>query len=270
MTTLRIGRIPYLNSVLFYAGLADAAARDGVRVELVPLVPRALSASASRGDVVAGPVPLVTTWDLEPRWQPLDVDGTGDPCIATVERAHSILLFSKRPLRELGGAEVGVTAETSTSVRLMRVLFDACWNVRPARLVPVDREHNDAFLLIGDEALRHRQGVEGFAYVADLGEAWNAWTGLPFVFARWVVRDDVPRDVRVALRRWIDASVASTRARLDAVLAPLGERLRMSVEQMRAYLDAFRFHTGPEERRAIDRFRALDAAARRRDEAAAA
>ncbi len=270
MKTIRIGRIPYLNSVLFYEGLEEAAARDGVRVELEPLVPRALSAAASRADVVAGPVPLVTTWDLEPHWEPLDVDGSGDACIATVERAWSILLFSRRPFDALDGAEVGVTAETSTSVRLMRVLFDAHWNVRPARYAPVDAERNDAVLLIGDDALRHRHGLDGFAHVADLGEVWHEWTGLPFVFARWIVHESVPADDRARLVRWIDASMEAARARLDEVLAPREADLGMSVREMRDYLDAFRFRMGPDEHRAVERFRALDAATRQRDATAAA
>ena len=44
-----------------------------------------------------------------------------------------------------------------------------------------------AFLAIGDEALRLKT-VEGYPYCCDLGEAWTRWTGLPFVFALWVVQ----------------------------------------------------------------------------------
>jgi chorismate dehydratase len=29
-------------------------------------------------------------------------------------------------------------------------------------------------------------------FVLDLAEEWHAWTGLPFVFALWCVRDDAP------------------------------------------------------------------------------
>lgn len=81
----RVGQIPYLNSEVFYYGMASED------VDLVPLVPRALSSAALEDRVDAGPIPLVTCFDLEDRFEPL-----GDYCIATVERARSILLFSQK------------------------------------------------------------------------------------------------------------------------------------------------------------------------------
>ena len=50
-------------------------------------------------------------------------------------------------------------------------------------------EANDAALMIGDAAMRApRQGL----FVLDLAEEWHSWTGLPFVFALWLVRKDAP------------------------------------------------------------------------------
>jgi chorismate dehydratase len=43
-----------------------------------------------------------------------------------------------------------------------------------------------AFLAIGDEALRLRAHPD-YPQRLDLGEAWRAWTGLPFVFGLWFV-----------------------------------------------------------------------------------
>ena len=64
--TARIGRIPYLNSEVFYYGMAAEA-----DVELRPLAPRALSAAAVDGGLDAGPVPLVTCFELEHTFKPL-------------------------------------------------------------------------------------------------------------------------------------------------------------------------------------------------------
>ena len=47
----------------------------------------------------------------------------------------------------------------------------------------------DAVLVIGDRAMRVPR--EPFYDVVDLGEAWHALTGLPFVFALWVAREGV-------------------------------------------------------------------------------
>jgi chorismate dehydratase len=258
--TLRIGKIPYLNSVLFYDGLKRAVA-EGAPLTLASLVPRQLSGAAVEDWVDAGPVPLVTCWDLESRYEPLVVDGRGDFCIATREKSWSILLFSKRPFEELGGARVGVTAETSTSVRLMKTLFAHFWRVRPAAYDHVDWPNNDAFLLIGDEALIHRRGIKDYPHVADLGEVWREWTGLPFVFARWVVRRDLDASRKLDLVERIEQSLASGRARMDEITEPRTHDLNMSVQEMRAYLEAFDFQMTDPARDAVERFRQLDEAA---------
>jgi chorismate dehydratase len=45
----------------------------------------------------------------------------------------------------------------------------------------------DAVLLIGDRAMH--ACLPGFAHAFDLGQEWHDWTGLPFVYAVWAVRD---------------------------------------------------------------------------------
>jgi len=257
---IRIGKIPYLNSILFFHGLEN---ESGIRLE--PLVPRALSSAAQEGEVDAGPVPLVTTWEIEDRFTPL-----GDFCISTIDRAHSILFFSKRPFDQLDGAEIGVTNETSTSVRLLRALLAHAWRVRPARFTRVDWPTNDAFLLIGDEALIHRRGVKDYPHVADLGEVWHKWTGLPFVFARWMVRTALPDADKARLVTMLDRSLAEGWAHFERVVSPRSHDLHMTTEEMRDYLQAFRFRMTVAEHQAIGKFRQFDDAARQAENAPAA
>jgi chorismate dehydratase len=250
--TLRIGQIPFLNCILFFHGLENEPG-----IQLSPLVPRALSAAATDGAVDAGPVPLVDTWEIEDRYAPL-----GDFCIATTERARSVFLFSKRPPEELEGATIGITGQTSTSVRLLKVLLAHAWGARPAQFTAIDRTRNDAFLLIGDEALLHRRGVVEFPHLTDLGEAWQDWTGLPFVFARWVVRKNVPEADRARLSGLLEQSIADGWPQLDRIAATHAATLHMSIDEVREYLQGFRFSATPAEYDAIRKFRRLDAAAR--------
>lgn len=257
---IRIGKIPYLNSILFFHGLEN---EPGVRLE--PLVPRALSSAVQEDDVDAGPVPLVTAWEIEDRFSPL-----GDFCISTIDRAHSILFFSKRPFEQLDGAVIGVTNETSTSVRLLRALLTHAWRVRPERFTRVDWPVNDAFLLIGDEALIHRRGVKDYPHVADLGEVWHKWTGLPFVFARWMVRTNLPDADKARLVTLLDRSIAEGWAHFERVVSPRAHDLHMTVEEMRDYLQAFRFRMTAAEHQAIGKFREFDEAARRAEKTPAA
>ncbi len=252
---LKIGKIPYLNSVLFYHGLESGATTTprGLDVELLPLVPRQLSGAAVEDVVDAGPVPLVTCWDIEDRYEPLD-----DFCIATMGKAHSILLYSKVPFDQLTGKSIGVTGETSTSVRLMKVLLSKVFGVQPAEYVQLNWPRNDAFLLIGDEALLHRRGVDSYPHVADLGEIWNEWTGLPFVFARWMVRKDLDAGVKTELAGALGDSLESGWGAIETIVAPLETSLAMTVPEMRAYLEAFRFRMTASEHEAMERFKQLD------------
>jgi chorismate dehydratase len=247
---LRIGQIPFLNCILFFNGLEHEAS-----VRLSPLVPRALSAAAAGDAVDAGPVPLVDTWEIESNYAPL-----GDFCIATTERARSVFLFSKRPWHALDGAEIGITDQTSTSVRLLKVLLANVWEARPARLVSIDRAHNDAFLLIGDDALRARAGVAEFPHQADLGAEWTQWTGLPFVFARWVARRDLRGADRDRLCALLEQSMASNWKHLDRIAAPRAAELGMTISEVREYLEGFRFIATDAERKAMAKFKELDAA----------
>jgi len=166
------------------------------------------------------------------------------------------------PFDRLDGATIGVTNETSTSVRLLKALLTHAWRVRPARFTRVDWPTNDAFLLIGDEALLHRRGVKDYPHVADLGEVWQKWTGLPFVFARFVVRKDLPDADKQRLVRMIDLSIAEGWTHFERVVGPRAAELHMTIEEMREYLQGFRFRATPAEHQAMAKFRQLDAALR--------
>lgn len=113
--------------------------------------------------------------------------------IGSESGVNSVLLISRRPLRELQGATIAVTDQGATTPVLLRILLEQAHGVR-ARLVPaavrfpeVLRDH-DAALVIGDEALRALPTARDDYQTWDLGALWRAWTGLPMVYAVWAVR----------------------------------------------------------------------------------
>lgn len=117
------------------------------------------------------------------------VDGL---CIASRGPARSVRCFRRPgPIRT-----VGVDDGSATSVALLKVLlangrlgdhdeprFEA---VSPTSR-PDDLPH-DLVMMIGDCGLA---ATTTEREVADLGELWFAWTGLPFVYALWLVRPGV-------------------------------------------------------------------------------
>jgi chorismate dehydratase len=239
---MKVGRVPYLHCEPFYFDMA----RRGI--ELYEMVPSAVVSGAEHGDIDAGPIPLAASFHLDDRFQPV-----AGFCVASVNRAGSMLLYSTRPLAELHGARISVTDEASNAPRLLQALLRLKYGVQPGAFVP-RQASPDALLLVGNQALRQRLGLPGFDYIYDLGEEWHAWTGLPCVFSRWMVRKDVAaKDIAlledtlyVGLEEGVNALYGLSEPREDLLMLP---------RDIVRYIQGLRYHIGSGEQRAIDRFR---------------
>ena len=241
---MRVGRLPYLHAEPFYFDMG----RRGI--ELCELVPSALAAAAIHGDIDAAPLPLVDCFRLEDRWQPV-----AGFCVATLQQAGSVFLYSTKPIAELDGAHIGIMDEAATAPRLLHVLLRGKYGVQPQAYVPLQAGH-DAFLLVGNQGLRQRRGTPGFPHTYDLGEEWHTWTGLPFVFSRWMARQDLePKDL--ALLK--DTLYVGLEEGVDALyhLAEPREELLMLPRDIVKYIQGFRYYIGLSEQLAIDQFRHL-------------
>src|SRR5947209_1507233 len=108
MTAAAIGRVPFLNMAPFFHGLAD----NGWR--WLDLVPRELGAEAQAGRILAGPMALADFLRQSDRFERLGPLG-----VAVRGRCQSVLLLSRKPLRQLDDATIAVTEQTSTSVLLL-------------------------------------------------------------------------------------------------------------------------------------------------------
>jgi chorismate dehydratase len=235
---LRVGSLPYLNSEPFFAYLEGVAQ--------VPMVPRALGALMRRGELDAGLLSLADALAIDEAVYRLPFG------IATRGATGSVHVWSQRPLAALHGASVGVTEQTSTSVRILRLLLERRYGVRDVRWT-APGEAADAVLLIGDDALRARGRPSRFALCTDLGEEWTAWTGLPAVFATWVVRRTVDAEARAGLSAAIDRALTRGLAHLDAIAARRRDT-GISEAEVVSYLTNFIYRLGPAEARAVEEF----------------
>ena len=240
---LRVGHMTYLNSEVFYRHLPEESC------ELVAMPPRAMAAAVVRGDLAAGPLPTAEVFRLGDAVRPL-----GNLGVASDGSANSVFLFSHLPVDKLNGKRIAVTTHTATSIQLLRVLFADLWNVSGHEFVRTDESH-DAALWIGDPALERRSSGQ-YPYRYDLGRSWRGLTGLPFVFAEWVIRADVPRDRANQLERLVSQA---TQAGTDffSVLKISRERATpaMSESDVADYIRAFTYFLGPRERRGQQEFR---------------
>jgi chorismate dehydratase len=159
-----------------------------------------------------------------------------------------VLLFSDHPMQALGGRRIGVTGETATSVRLLRILLAFRYEVPAPILVGLDQAA-DAVLLIGDAALRARQRPWPHPLCHDLGEEWTAWTGHPMVFAAWAVRLDAPAPARKGLEATLAAALEVGLASLPAIAARRRD-VGLSEAEITDYLRSFTYRIGPDEEKA--------------------
>ena len=200
----------------------------------------------------AGLLPLADFLRLQDRFERVGPFG-----IAVRGRARSVLLFSRRPIRQLDGATIAVTEETSTSVLLLRLLLEQRYHVAPAAYQPGRVAEADAQLLIGDEALRVQQANTQYPYEIDVAFEWWLWQHLPFVFAVWAIRKDAAAPDKKALELALSGALGGNLRRLDAIAREASPSLGVPAEELQAYLGSFIYRLSQPEEDGIRRFQEL-------------
>lgn len=190
---LRIARIDNL-SARPYALIPPAFPAD-----VMPCTPTEVYGRAVRGLCDAALLPTARLRELQDRFEPVGPYG-----IAAHGPAYSVQVFSKLPLEQvvIEGRRVHVTEKSQTSRELFALLCRHSFGCEP--LLTIRPEDADARVLIGDEALDTTRGEYAWPYRRDLGQWWFDAMRLPFVFARWVVRRDLPHDERDFVRQWLE------------------------------------------------------------------
>ena len=246
-TTTLVARVPYLNSVPFFRGLPLG---DGFR--LIDGAPRELGARAAAGELVAGPLPVADYFRLQETFERLGPFG-----IAVRGRARSALLFARKPIRQLDGAVIAVTQESSTTACLLRLLLEVRYQIQPASYQRGMVPEADALLLIGDEALRVQRTNTQFPFEIDVAFEWWLWQHLPFVFAVWAVRKDASDQVKKTLERALSGTLGMNLKRLPELAASVAPSLGMTPQDVQTYLAGFIYRLSQPEEEGIARFQEL-------------
>lgn len=182
---LRVGAVSYLNARPLYYRLPEFA--PGIRLEMD--LPSRLADRLHAGDLDVALIPSVEY--LRGASQGYGI--LPGFAIAARGPVRSVKLYSRVPFDRI--ERLALDEGSRTSQALVRVWLDRRHGVRPSQIeslpwgVPIEESTADAVLLIGDRAMR--PPTEQFHEVVDLAEAWQVMTGLPFVFALWVVRPGV-------------------------------------------------------------------------------
>ena len=180
------------------------------------------------------------------------VDGVS---IASHGPVHSVFVAHAGELSEI--EEIEVDPASQSSVNLLRCLM-AENGMNPkfvirSRLIQRALTPRLAKFFIGDQAIRFRDESAGTFQFWDLGEEWQKRTQLPFVYALWLIRPEVPSPKAIAdsLRACRDNNLRE----LDLLIAAERE---FSPDFCQFYLtECLRYQLGAQEREGLSTFRKL-------------
>src|SRR5579863_9781872 len=232
MRRLRISAISYLNTApLMWDFEHGEAGRD---FDISYTLPSACARDLQAGNADIGIIPAAA-YAAIPGLQILP-----GVAIASRRAVRSILLVSKVPLEKI--QSVALDTSSLTSVALTKVLFAKWWGGSRsfAPMAPdLDKmlERHDAGLVIGDPALK----IDRSRYLTyDLAEEWIRFTGKPFVFAFWAVRQaalvNAPRDLDLATVFQESRDHGLQPENLDRIAREWGPRLGLSESGVKSYL----------------------------------
>lgn len=187
---LRIGCVDFINALPLTIGLEG--------VESIFDIPSKLASGLKNGDLDGALVSSIEYAKNYPNYKIVD-----NLCISSIDKVESILLFSRVKFEDI--KSVAVDVSTKSSVVLMKILFKEKTGNIPENYVTnpnLDEmlKSHDAALLIGDNAMKSRNRDEYYIY--DLGEIWYELFSLPFVYALWLIKDDIVADNSIFMNNY--------------------------------------------------------------------
>lgn len=237
---LRIGCVKYLNARPLIYGWPGEVVFDH---------PSVLCEKLAAGQL---DVALVSSFEFLRNPVYTLVDGVS---ISSRGPVHSVFVAYNGELSDI--EEIEIDPASQTGVNLLRCLLAeaglAPKFVIRSRLIQRAITPRLAKFFIGDQAIRFRDESEKTFQFWDLGEEWQKRMALPFVYALWLIRPEVPSPKAIAdsLRACRDNNLRE----LDLLIAAERE---FSPDFCQFYLsECLRYQYGAEEKEGLSMFRKL-------------
>ena len=246
----RLGMVNFINTAPVYIPWQEQGAHPAW--EIVEGTPTELNAMLKAGELDAG---LVSSYAYGLDYQ--DYFLLPDLGISATGAVGSVLLFSRVPVQDLHGKVVGLSPQSATSVNLLRIILERFAGVRPRYrtgcFMELEQGDADAYLSIGDEALRRRSESSRFMQY-DLAEIWLEHTGLPFVFAVCAVRAQSLEQRRGDIAE-LGKALTECRSRgsrdMERISAMVAGRIPMDPGACLEYLEGIEFDLSEDKQRGL-------------------
>lgn len=175
-----------------------------------------------------------------------------DISISCIGDVKSVMLYSDFPLEELDGKKIFLTGESSTSVVLFKILCQKLFHISTGFTNNPDDAGGS--VLIGDKALFHYYS-DKYRYNVDLGKAWFELTGLPFVFALWIM--NVSDEIKHRKMKQFILNLSEIKANSKKNLAALIEHYSfkgLTPYQIIDYWETINYDLGPDHIKGLQLF----------------
>ena len=240
----RIGCVPYLNA---------RPLLEGLNCPVTELVPSRLFEAYQQGMFDAA---LLSSIDVISMPTATVVDGVA---IASRGDVYSVILAYSGKLKECETILLDPASHTSNA--LLQIILGEFYGLKPKYVQLSDYNTNlSTFhgprLLIGDSAIALRKSLEKqTSYPAvkclDLGAEWYRYTGLPFVFALWALRNDFME------KKLLSDALRQAKSQGLNNLKELASRTADPAFARRYFSEWIRYELGEEEKRGMLLFATL-------------
>lgn len=173
MEKYRIACVEYHNTIPFIRGLEQYS--NGLTFDLIKANPSKCADLFRADEADISLVPVATLSSFK------SYDIIDSYCLGCDGEVYSVALLSQVPLSDI--SEIHLDPHSRTSNQLVQLLAKDYWNINPVFVEDHSSYNNESQLLIGDKVFELESN---YKYKYDLGSAWKAMTGLPFVFAVWI------------------------------------------------------------------------------------
>ncbi len=195
----RLALVEYLNTYPFSEGIRLSGLED--RIEVHRVTPALCAQLFQERKVDISLCPIGALRDMP------DHEMCGKYCIGADGEVGTVVLLSQAPVDQI--RSVRLDEHSRTSNILLQILARDYWKKEWSYYFETNENLPETCVMIGDKVFEQKNN---FAYAYDLADSWKIMTGLPMVFAIWIMKPGTPQNLTEAIDESFEMGMDSVRS----------------------------------------------------------
>jgi chorismate dehydratase len=242
VNTLKIGIVPYTNAIPLEHYLPDFLNSESI----IKDVPSRLGTLLANGEIDVALLSVIAL-NANPKYSYIPSWG-----IISSGEVRSVRLFSEKPPEEL--KTIALDTSSLSSVTMLRMLYQHYWKLSPKFVhftPPIENglKIADGAMSIGDPTMEFESSLP---YQTDIGQVWQDYCQLPFVYAVWITREGIsPEEIANPFDRAAEKGLAN----LDYLSTIPPQNSRHNSQYYYEYFtQSIQYHMGEREKQGLQFF----------------